>query len=55
MEVFSEGRWGTVCNNGENAVAEVVCRQLGYNTSSEHIHVISYMDIQIPAVYQETN
>jgi len=31
LEVYHNGRWGTVCNGGfTNASARVVCNMLGY-------------------------
>lgn len=32
MEVCYKGVWGTICDNGWNAIdAYIVCRQLGYD------------------------
>ena len=38
MEIFLDGVWGRINNRGANYIdAEVVCRQLGYNTYSKII------------------
>ena len=37
LEMCMNGQWGTVCSNGfDTADAAVVCRQLGFPTSSEY-------------------
>ena len=30
VEVFMDGRWGTVCNNNQEEIAEAICSQLGF-------------------------
>ena len=30
VEVCLDGRWGTVCNNSQEGIAEAVCSQLGF-------------------------
>lgn len=31
LEIFHEGRWGTVCNNGFDATAaKIICNSIGY-------------------------
>ena len=30
VEVCVDGRWGTVCDNSQEEIAEVVCSQLGF-------------------------
>ena len=30
VEVCVDGRWGTVCNNNQEEIAEAVCSQLGF-------------------------
>ena len=37
VEVLVDGTWGSVCHHGfSREEAFVVCRQLGFETSSEH-------------------
>lgn len=37
LEIFHNGEWGTVCVNGfDQASADVVCQQLGYNIATEY-------------------
>ena len=33
VEVYCNGRWGTICDNGFSSTdAETICKQLGYNS-----------------------
>ncbi len=42
LEVFIDGRWGTVCDDGFSVMnAEVICRQLGFSGSSGWINVLA--------------
>lgn len=37
LEIYHNGEWGTVCENGFNQTdANVVCQQLGYDRASRY-------------------
>lgn len=38
IEMFLDGEWGTICNNGWDATdADVACRQLGFGSSGSSL------------------
>ena len=40
LEIFNDGRWGTVCDDGfDQTDADVVCRQLGYHRANRYGNV----------------
>ena len=40
VEICINNTWGTVCDrNWTNASADVVCKQLGYNTTGMHVPI----------------
>ena len=40
VEVYCNGQWGTICNNGFSSTdAESICKQLGYNSYYRFDHL----------------
>ena len=40
VEVYCNGQWGTICNNGfDSTDARTICKQLGYNSYSSYNHL----------------
>ena len=41
VEVFCNGQWGTICNNGFGSTdAQTICKQLGYNYYYNYDHLV---------------
>jgi hypothetical protein len=42
VEVYCNGQWGTICDDGFGATdANTVCKQLGYSTATNYNHLAS--------------
>ena len=45
VEVYCNGQWGTICNNGFNSTdANTICKQLGYTgyTNFNHLEMLVF-------------
>ena len=56
LEVCSDGYWGSVCRERDNAIAAVVCRQLGYFSAGQwiatHKNTLVFLVTFIPSFIQ---
>ena len=43
VEMCTNGRWGTVCNNSQEGIAGTVCSQLGFPAEKVYTHHVLYL------------
>ena len=46
LEVFLDGEWGTICDDGFGSVeADLACRQLGYSSALQYGNNLGYVQL----------